>query len=121
MGTLWDLSLGFSRKPAAFPLEKQTWPWHCQPLVSYCCCCLIPSDQPVQNQVEACAFSLQDVLDLAFSIVYDVEEYYLNFVAPTRYEVSPAAEGHLSSPTGLGIWLHGPEVSKHCQELPTCP
>ncbi|XP_014457523.1 engulfment and cell motility protein 3 isoform X1 [Alligator mississippiensis] len=28
----------------------------------------------------------KDVLDLAFSIVYDVEEYYLNFVAPTRYE-----------------------------------
>lgn len=33
--------------------------------------------------------SLQDVLELAFSLVYDVEEYCLNFVAPTRYEVSP--------------------------------
>lgn len=32
--------------------------------------------------------SLQDVLELAFSIVHDVEEYCLNFVAPTRYEVS---------------------------------
>lgn len=32
--------------------------------------------------------SPQDVLELAFSIVYDVEEYCLNFVAPTRYEVS---------------------------------
>ncbi|KAK2530013.1 Elmo3 [Columba guinea] len=30
--------------------------------------------------------SLQDVLELAFSLVYDVEEYCLNFVAPTRYE-----------------------------------
>lgn len=30
----------------------------------------------------------QDVLELAFSIVYDMEEYCLNFVAPTRYEVS---------------------------------
>uniref|UniRef100_A0A803YAT0 Engulfment and cell motility 3 n=1 Tax=Meleagris gallopavo TaxID=9103 RepID=A0A803YAT0_MELGA len=30
----------------------------------------------------------KDVLELAFSIVYDVEEYCLNFVAPTRYEVS---------------------------------
>uniref|UniRef100_A0A8C2YBD9 Engulfment and cell motility 3 n=1 Tax=Coturnix japonica TaxID=93934 RepID=A0A8C2YBD9_COTJA len=28
----------------------------------------------------------KDVLELAFSIVYDVEEYCLNFVAPTRYE-----------------------------------
>uniref|UniRef100_A0A8B9I2W1 Engulfment and cell motility 3 n=1 Tax=Anser brachyrhynchus TaxID=132585 RepID=A0A8B9I2W1_9AVES len=28
----------------------------------------------------------KDVLELAFSIVYDVEEYRLNFVAPTRYE-----------------------------------
>nr|XP_048726580.1 engulfment and cell motility protein 3 isoform X3 [Caretta caretta] len=28
----------------------------------------------------------KDVLDLAFSISYDVEEYYLNFIAPTRYE-----------------------------------
>lgn len=32
--------------------------------------------------------SLQDVLELAFSIVYDMEEYCLNFIAPTRYEVS---------------------------------
>lgn len=32
--------------------------------------------------------SLQDVLELAFSIVHDVEEYCLNFIAPTRYEVS---------------------------------
>ena len=31
--------------------------------------------------------SPQDVLELAFSIVYDVEEYCLNFIAPTRYEV----------------------------------
>ncbi|KFW60944.1 Engulfment and cell motility protein 3, partial [Pygoscelis adeliae] len=30
--------------------------------------------------------SPQDVLELAFSIVYDVEEYCLNFIAPTRYE-----------------------------------
>ncbi|KFZ64763.1 Engulfment and cell motility protein 3, partial [Antrostomus carolinensis] len=30
----------------------------------------------------------KDVLELAFSIVYDVEEYCLNFIAPTRYEVS---------------------------------
>ncbi|OWK61741.1 Engulfment and cell motility protein 3 [Lonchura striata] len=30
--------------------------------------------------------SLQDVLELAFSIVHDVEEYCLNFIAPTRYE-----------------------------------
>uniref|UniRef100_A0A8C6IM02 Uncharacterized protein n=1 Tax=Melopsittacus undulatus TaxID=13146 RepID=A0A8C6IM02_MELUD len=28
----------------------------------------------------------KDVLELAFSIVYDMEEYCLNFVAPTRYE-----------------------------------
>uniref|UniRef100_A0A663MPE3 Engulfment and cell motility 3 n=1 Tax=Athene cunicularia TaxID=194338 RepID=A0A663MPE3_ATHCN len=28
----------------------------------------------------------KDVLELAFSIVYDVEEYCLNFIAPTRYE-----------------------------------
>ncbi|XP_071670361.1 engulfment and cell motility protein 3 isoform X1 [Patagioenas fasciata] len=28
----------------------------------------------------------KDVLELAFSLVYDVEEYCLNFVAPTRYE-----------------------------------
>ncbi|XP_053934979.1 engulfment and cell motility protein 3 isoform X2 [Cuculus canorus] len=28
----------------------------------------------------------KDVLELAFSVVYDVEEYCLNFVAPTRYE-----------------------------------
>ncbi|XP_027637575.2 engulfment and cell motility protein 3 isoform X2 [Falco cherrug] len=28
----------------------------------------------------------KDVLELAFSIVYDVEEYCLSFVAPTRYE-----------------------------------
>ncbi|XP_032606394.3 engulfment and cell motility protein 3 isoform X2 [Taeniopygia guttata] len=28
----------------------------------------------------------KDVLELAFSIVHDVEEYCLNFVAPTRYE-----------------------------------
>lgn len=32
--------------------------------------------------------SLQDVLELAFSIVHDMEEYCLNFIAPTRYEVS---------------------------------
>ncbi|KAM6353090.1 engulfment and cell motility protein 3 isoform 2-T2 [Alca torda] len=30
--------------------------------------------------------SLQDVLELAFSIMYDMEEYCLNFIAPTRYE-----------------------------------
>ncbi|NXX49027.1 ELMO3 protein, partial [Tricholaema leucomelas] len=28
----------------------------------------------------------KDVLELAFSIVYDVEEYCLHFIAPTRYE-----------------------------------
>ncbi|XP_074439497.1 engulfment and cell motility protein 3 isoform X3 [Larus michahellis] len=28
----------------------------------------------------------KDVLELAFSIVYDMEEYCLNFIAPTRYE-----------------------------------
>ncbi|XP_019330547.1 PREDICTED: engulfment and cell motility protein 3 isoform X2 [Aptenodytes forsteri] len=28
----------------------------------------------------------KDVLELAFSVVYDVEEYCLNFIAPTRYE-----------------------------------
>ncbi|CAN8186932.1 unnamed protein product [Coccothraustes coccothraustes] len=28
----------------------------------------------------------KDVLELAFSIVHDVEEYCLNFIAPTRYE-----------------------------------
>ncbi|XP_051485309.1 engulfment and cell motility protein 3 isoform X2 [Apus apus] len=28
----------------------------------------------------------KDVLELAFSVVYDVEEYSLNFIAPTRYE-----------------------------------
>uniref|UniRef100_A0A8C5X4W7 Engulfment and cell motility 3 n=1 Tax=Malurus cyaneus samueli TaxID=2593467 RepID=A0A8C5X4W7_9PASS len=30
----------------------------------------------------------KDVLELAFSIVHDVEEYCLNFIAPNRYEVS---------------------------------
>lgn len=28
----------------------------------------------------------KDVLEMAFSICYDVEDYYLNFIAPTRYE-----------------------------------
>uniref|UniRef100_A0A8C3KU27 PH domain-containing protein n=1 Tax=Calidris pygmaea TaxID=425635 RepID=A0A8C3KU27_9CHAR len=28
----------------------------------------------------------KDVLELAFSIVYDMEEYCLNFIAPNRYE-----------------------------------
>ncbi|XP_069509990.1 engulfment and cell motility protein 3 isoform X2 [Ambystoma mexicanum] len=28
----------------------------------------------------------KEVLELAFSVCYDVEEYYLNFIAPTRYE-----------------------------------
>lgn len=32
--------------------------------------------------------SLQEVLDLAFSITYDVEEYSLNFIAPSRTDVS---------------------------------
>lgn len=32
--------------------------------------------------------SLQEVLDLAFSIMYDVEEYSLNFIAPSRTDVS---------------------------------
>lgn len=31
---------------------------------------------------------LQEVLDLAFSIIYDVEEYSLNFIAPSRTDVS---------------------------------
>ncbi len=31
---------------------------------------------------------LQEVLDLAFSITYDVEEYSLNFIAPSRTDVS---------------------------------
>lgn len=46
--------------------------------------------------------SLQDVLELAFSIVHDVEEYCLNFVAPTRYEVSSR---------GLQGWHTVPEMS----------
>lgn len=33
---------------------------------------------------------LQEVLDLAFTITYDVEEYSLNFIAPSRTDVSPA-------------------------------
>lgn len=32
----------------------------------------------------------QEVLDLAFSITYDVEEYSLNFIAPSRTDVSLA-------------------------------
>ncbi|XP_069073382.1 engulfment and cell motility protein 3 [Pleurodeles waltl] len=28
----------------------------------------------------------KEVLEMAFSICYDVEDYYLNFIAPTRYE-----------------------------------
>lgn len=35
-------------------------------------------------------FILQEVLDLAFTITYDVEEYSLNFIAPSRTDVSPA-------------------------------
>lgn len=35
-------------------------------------------------------FVLQEVLDLAFTITYDVEEYNLNFIAPSRTDVSPA-------------------------------
>lgn len=35
-------------------------------------------------------FVLQEVLDLAFSITYDVEEYSLNFIAPSRTDVSLA-------------------------------
>uniref|UniRef100_A0A8D3AKU8 Engulfment and cell motility 3 n=1 Tax=Scophthalmus maximus TaxID=52904 RepID=A0A8D3AKU8_SCOMX len=31
----------------------------------------------------------KEVLDLAFSITYDVEEYSLNFIAPSRTDVSP--------------------------------
>lgn len=31
---------------------------------------------------------VQEVLDLAFSITYDVEEYSLNFIAPSRTDVS---------------------------------
>lgn len=45
--------------------------------------------------------SLQDVLELAFSIVHDVEEYCLNFIAPTRYEVSSG---------GLLGWCTVPKV-----------
>lgn len=37
---------------------------------------------------ECVARSLQEVLDLAFSITYDVEEYSLNFIAPSRTDVS---------------------------------
>lgn len=33
---------------------------------------------------------LQEVLDLAFTITYDVEEYSLNFIAPSRTDVSVA-------------------------------
>lgn len=33
-------------------------------------------------------YVLQEVLDLAFSITYDVEEYSLNFIAPSRTDVS---------------------------------
>lgn len=36
-------------------------------------------------------FVLQEVLDLAFTITYDVEEYSLNFIAPSRTDVSLAA------------------------------
>lgn len=35
-------------------------------------------------------FVLQEVLDLAFTITYDVEEYSLNFIAPSRTDVSLA-------------------------------
>lgn len=51
------------------------------------------------------ALSSQDVLELAFSVVYDVEEYCLNFVAPTRYEVSPKG-GPVALP-GDGGWGRG--------------
>ncbi|KAM9289285.1 engulfment and cell motility protein 3 isoform 1-T1 [Morus bassanus] len=35
----------------------------------------------------------KDILELAFSIVYDMEEYCLNFIAPSRYEVSLWMDG----------------------------
>ncbi|XP_035192482.1 engulfment and cell motility protein 3 isoform X2 [Oxyura jamaicensis] len=47
----------------------------------------------------------KDVLELAFSIVYDVEEYCLNFIAPTRYEVSSRGHG-MASPCQGSSWQH---------------
>lgn len=42
---------------------------------------------PCGRLTSACV-CLQEVLDLAFSITYDVEEYSLNFIAPSRTDVS---------------------------------
>jgi len=59
--------------------------------------------------------SPQDVLELAFSIVYDMEEYCLNFVAPTRYEVS--SQG-LLQPMSLP---RGQQVGKRLVCVCVCP
>lgn len=40
------------------------------------------------SQLTSHSIDLQEVLDLAFSITYDVEEYSLNFIAPSRSDVS---------------------------------
>lgn len=37
-----------------------------------------------------CLSSLQEVLELAFSVLYESDEY-LNFIAPDKHEVSPTA------------------------------
>lgn len=44
----------------------------------------------VGESQRALVFVLQEVLDLSFTITYDVEEYSLNFVAPSRTDVSLA-------------------------------
>lgn len=46
---------------------------------------------------------LQEVLDLAFSITYDVEEYSLNFIAPSRTDVSLALSVTLKFPEHFAL------------------
>lgn len=45
----------------------------------------------------------QEVLDLAFSITYDVEEYSLNFIASSRTDVSLI---YFSTPELLGAFCY---------------
>lgn len=66
---------------------------------------LIGKDCPHMKE-KASSKSNKEVLDLAFTIVYDVEEYQLNFVAPTRYEFCLWTDG-------LNVLL-GREMASEC-------
>lgn len=62
--------------------------------------------------------SSQEVLELAFSVLYDPDET-LNFVAPNKYEVSPVAGERLNA--AVRKVFNGAdepnERREHCREL----